>query len=151
MTSITWCWTHQAHLIHSEAYKKCFHQEAWWIYDMTMPAPTASPTTFLISTRPITCSRAKKITRYFMSFNSIPMIILCYLSLVCWYYLGTLKTIIKTKVTKLESVKFSSFGNLQQSASHSASHSAKSWVWSSGIKLYQSTKFHIACYTPLER
>jgi hypothetical protein len=28
---------------------------------MTMPAPTASPTTFLISTRPITCSRAKKI------------------------------------------------------------------------------------------
>jgi hypothetical protein len=30
-------------------------------------------------------------------------------------------------------------------------HSAVSWSISSGIKLYQSTKFHIACYTPLER
>jgi hypothetical protein len=51
----------------------------------------------------------KRCTRYFVNLNSILMITLCYLSLVCWYFSGTLKRIINTKVTKLESAKFSSF------------------------------------------
>jgi hypothetical protein len=96
---------------------------------MTMPAPTASPTTFPISTGPITHSRATKIQQevhtllYEFQFNTNDNFMLpksCMLILLRYVEENHQDEGHKAKIGKSSRHSARSFGNFQQSASHSA-------------------------------
>jgi hypothetical protein len=97
--------------------------------DMTMPAPTASPTTFPISTGPITRSRATKTQQevhallYEFQFNTNDNFMLpksCMLILLRYVEENHQDEGHKARIGKSSRHSARLFGNFQQSASHSA-------------------------------
>jgi hypothetical protein len=127
---------------------------------MTMPAPTASPTTFPISTGPITRSRTKKIQQelhallYEFQLNSNDNFMLpksCMLIL--------LRNVEENHQDEGHEARIGKVLVIRQG--HSAisinQQVIRQAIWQSpesevrALNLFQSMKFHIACYTPLER